>query len=80
MSGPRRKPRYSFTKNDIIVTNIVCSSQDVKILPGRDPIKRTQVAHVDFSTRDAAIRASFSIGNIFGLIPDLKLAVPRDED
>jgi hypothetical protein len=38
------------------------------------------VAHVDFLKRETAILASFSIGSIFGLVPHMELAVPRDGD
>ncbi|KAH8731331.1 hypothetical protein GQ44DRAFT_698563 [Phaeosphaeriaceae sp. PMI808] len=51
------------------------SVRNIKILPSRDPISRTQIAHVDMSTRSIALEASYMTNNIFGLIPKIKLAV-----
>jgi hypothetical protein len=51
------------------------NSQDYKILPDRDLVKRTQTAHVDMYSREAAIRASYMTGSIFGLVLDIRLAV-----
>lgn len=39
-----------------------------------DPVKRTRSAHVDMFTRKAAIRASFEVGQIFGLVVKIQLA------
>ncbi|KAH7401944.1 hypothetical protein DE146DRAFT_449278 [Phaeosphaeria sp. MPI-PUGE-AT-0046c] len=52
--------------------------QEIKVLPIRDPSKGTQVAHVDMFTRQDAVRASFTVGSIFGLIPILQLAERYD--
>ena len=46
------------------------------MLPDRDPLKRTQTAHVNFSSRKTAVQASFISGQVYGLIFDVKLAVP----
>jgi hypothetical protein len=53
-------------------------SQGIKVLPIRDPNKGTQVAHIDMLTRHDAVRASFTVGSIFGLIPNLELAEKGD--
>jgi hypothetical protein len=54
-------------------------SQELKMLPDRDPVKRTKVAHIDMYIREAAIRASFMTGGIFGLLLDLKLAIAKED-
>jgi hypothetical protein len=60
-------------------TNRVHNSQELKVLPVRDPVKRTKAAYIDMVTRAAAIRASYMTGDIFGLLLDIKLAV-EDEN
>jgi hypothetical protein len=45
------------------------------LLPERDPVKRIKVAHVDMVSRKHAVRASYTTGNIFGLLLNIKLAV-----
>jgi hypothetical protein len=60
-------------------TNLVNNSQELKLLPERDSVKRTRVAHIDMLTREAAIRASYMSGSIFGLVLDIKLAIDKDE-
>ncbi|KAF2034728.1 hypothetical protein EK21DRAFT_107856 [Setomelanomma holmii] len=49
--------------------------QEIKVLAERDPVKRTKLAHVDMYTRDAAVRASFMVGHVFGLMLKIQLAV-----
>ncbi|KAF3052947.1 hypothetical protein E8E11_003933 [Didymella keratinophila] len=49
---------------------------NITMLPDRDPLKRTQTAHVDFSSRKLAVQASFISGQVYGLIFDVKLSVP----
>lgn len=49
------------------------------MLPERDPIKRIKVAHIDFYTRETAIRASYLTGDIFGLLLDIKLIVENED-
>ncbi|KAJ4411128.1 hypothetical protein N0V91_001501 [Didymella pomorum] len=51
---------------------------NITVLPDRDPLKRTQTAHVDFSSRETAVQASFTSGQVYGLIFDVKLAVPLE--
>ncbi|KAF2832152.1 hypothetical protein CC86DRAFT_462519 [Ophiobolus disseminans] len=51
---------------------------EFKILSGRDPAKRTQIAHVDMVTREAAVKASYMTGSIFGLMLDIRLAVEQE--
>ena len=53
-------------------------STDITFLPDRDPLKRTQTAHIDMSSRKAAIQASYITGHVYGLIFDVKLAVERE--
>jgi len=50
-------------------------SRAIKILEIRDPVKRTRTAQLDMWTRNAAIRASFLYGSIFGLYLNMELAV-----
>ncbi|KAF1845644.1 uncharacterized protein K460DRAFT_112107 [Cucurbitaria berberidis CBS 394.84] len=50
-------------------------TRDITLLNERDPIRRTRIAHVDFSTRMAAVRASYLVGHIFGLCLDIRLAI-----
>lgn len=49
------------------------------MLPDRDALKRTQTAYVDFCSRKSAVQASFLSSQIYGLIFDVKLAVPVDD-
>ncbi|KAL1595826.1 hypothetical protein SLS60_009516 [Paraconiothyrium brasiliense] len=51
--------------------------QDIKML-SRDPLSRTQTAHVDMYTRGAARQASYAMGSIFGLIVKIRLATEGD--
>ncbi|KAF2134199.1 hypothetical protein P153DRAFT_106817 [Dothidotthia symphoricarpi CBS 119687] len=51
--------------------------QEVRLLKQRDPIKRTQMAHIDFWKRKAAVEASFKIADIFGLCVNTRLAVEK---
>ncbi|KAF1920065.1 hypothetical protein BDU57DRAFT_508165 [Ampelomyces quisqualis] len=53
--------------------------QKLNMLPYQDPIKRTKVAHIDMYTRESAIRASYMTGSIFGLLPDIQLAVEKED-
>jgi hypothetical protein len=55
------------------------NSLELKMLPGRDPIKRTQVAHIDLVTRTAAKHASYMFGYVFGLMLHIMLAVEDEE-
>jgi hypothetical protein len=50
-------------------------SIDVTLLPERDPVKRTRTAHVDMDSRWAAVRASYEVGGIYGLVIKIQLAV-----
>ncbi|KAJ4380150.1 hypothetical protein N0V86_004459 [Didymella sp. IMI 355093] len=52
------------------------NSLAITLLPERDPLKRTQTAHVDFASRKTAVQASYMSGQVYGLIFDVKLAVP----
>jgi len=45
------------------------------MLPGRHPVKRTKVAHMDMVSRQYAIEVSFMTGSIFGLMLKMELAV-----
>jgi hypothetical protein len=54
-------------------------SKELKLLPQRDPIKGTKVAHIDMVTRHYAVRASYMTGYIFGLLVDIKLAIEKEE-
>ncbi|KAI2479513.1 RNA-binding protein [Pyrenophora tritici-repentis] len=47
----------------------------ITIHPERDPVKRTRTAHVDMTTRSSAVRASYEVGGIFGLVVKIRLAV-----
>jgi hypothetical protein len=49
------------------------------MLPDREPTNRSRTAYVDMVGRQAAIRASYLRGSIFGLVPDLKLALENEE-
>lgn len=51
------------------------TSRDVTLLSKRDPLKRTRTAYVDMYSRNVAVRASYEVGGIFGLIVKIKLAV-----
>jgi hypothetical protein len=52
------------------------NSLAITLLLERDPFKRTQTAHVDFSSRKTAVQASYMSGQVYGLIFDVRLAVP----
>lgn len=56
-------------------TNAYFTSRNVTILSVRDPVKRTRTAYVDMYSRKVAVRASYEVGGIFGLIVKIKLAV-----
>ncbi|CAI9634972.1 unnamed protein product [Alternaria burnsii] len=78
-------------KNRLIVSNLAADVDDkairtffaryvteirnVTILSVRDPVKRTRTAYVDMYSRKVAVRASYEVGGIFGLIVKIKLAV-----
>ncbi|CAE7201543.1 RNA-binding protein [Pyrenophora teres f. teres] len=47
----------------------------ITIHPERDQVKRTRTAHVDMTTRSSAVRASYEVGGIFGLMVKIRLAV-----
>ncbi|KAB2100922.1 hypothetical protein AG0111_0g10775 [Alternaria gaisen] len=53
----------------------VTEIRNVNILSVRDPVKRTRTAYVDMYSRKVAVRASYEVGGIFGLIVKIKLAV-----
>ncbi|CAN9389181.1 unnamed protein product [Alternaria alternata] len=53
----------------------VTEIRNVTILSVRDPVKRTRTAYVDMYSRKVAVRASYEVGSIFGLIVKIKLAV-----
>ncbi|CAN9411628.1 unnamed protein product [Alternaria alternata] len=53
----------------------VTEIRNVTILSVRDPFKRTRTAYVDMYSRKVAVRASYEVGGIFGLIVKIKLAV-----
>lgn len=50
----------------------------ITFLPDRDPMRRTHTAHVDFSSRKAAVEASFIAGQVYGLIFSVELALPME--
>ena len=54
-------------------------SVGITFLKDRHPLKRTQTAHVDMSSRKAAIRASYVMGQVYGLIFHVKLAVETED-
>jgi hypothetical protein len=56
-----------------------CNSEEIKMQPGRDSVKRTKVAHMDMVSRHYAIRASFMTGSIFGLMLKIELAVAKKD-
>ncbi|KAI4691472.1 uncharacterized protein J4E84_003766 [Alternaria hordeiaustralica] len=49
--------------------------RNITILPEREPVKRTRTAYIDMDSRKEAIRASYEVGSIYGLIVKIKLAV-----
>ncbi|KAH6867031.1 hypothetical protein BKA58DRAFT_216328 [Alternaria rosae] len=49
--------------------------RNIAILPEREPVKRTRTAYIDMYSRDEAVRASYEVGSIYGLIVKIKLAV-----
>ncbi|KAH4005146.1 hypothetical protein HBI13_024800 [Parastagonospora nodorum] len=53
--------------------------EEIRMLPGRDPVKRTKVAHMDMVSRHYAIQASFMTGSIFGLMLKIELAVEKKD-
>lgn len=54
-------------------------SREIKVLTVRDPSRRTRTAQLDMWTRNAAVRASFLHGSIFGLKLIIELAVGIDD-
>ncbi|KAJ4301058.1 hypothetical protein N0V90_003148 [Kalmusia sp. IMI 367209] len=78
----------------LIVTNIAASAgtdelawlfydfkfniRHIKLLEVRDPVKRTQTAHIDMQTRHAARQASFTMGSIYGLMVKVHLATEKE--
>ena len=50
-------------------------SVDVTLLPDREPVKRTRTAYVDMDSRKVAVRASYEVGGIYGLVVKIRLAV-----
>lgn len=60
------------------IFRLTYNSEDVRLLPERDEIKGTKTAHMDMSTRQAAIRASHMTGGIFGLLLKLELVVEQE--
>ncbi|KAJ4321764.1 hypothetical protein N0V94_002731 [Neodidymelliopsis sp. IMI 364377] len=52
----------------------------ITFLPDRDPLRRTQTAHIDMSSKETAMRASYLTGAVYGLIVDIRLAVEKQEE
>jgi hypothetical protein len=61
------------------ITDANSYSVDIALLPDRDSLKRTQTAYIDMSSRKAAIQASYTTGEVYGLIFDVKLAVEQKD-
>ena len=61
------------------ITNADSHSVDIVLLPERDPLKRTQTAYIDMSSRKAVIQASYTTGEVYGLIFNVKLAVEQND-
>jgi hypothetical protein len=55
--------------------NQLVISQNIAILPEREPAKRTKTAYIDMYSREKAVHASYEVGAIYGLIVKIKLAV-----
>lgn len=55
------------------------TSVEITFLPDRDALKRTRTAHVELSSRNAAIGASYITGQVYGLKFDVVLAVELED-
>ncbi|KAF3038855.1 hypothetical protein E8E12_008335 [Didymella heteroderae] len=91
----RRKDEETKLQRRLIVSNLAASADvegiecqfsqyrydivEITMLPDRDPLKRTRTAHVDFASRKTAVQASYISGQVYGLIFDVKLAVPVEQ-
>ncbi|KAF9692623.1 hypothetical protein EKO04_009519 [Ascochyta lentis] len=92
--GLRHKEEETKPQKRLVVSNLAAGADEqelerlfrkhrfeivnIDLLSDRDPLRRTQTAHVDMSSREAAVQASYLTGHIYGLIVHIKLAVEQD--
>lgn len=60
----------------VFYTNLY--STKITILPERDPMLGTKTAHIEMSSRKAALQASHATGSMYGLIYKVRLAVEHE--
>ena len=69
-----KSANVSHVISDVLIAKPTDFRRDIIILKKHHPLKKTKVAYVDMWTRQAALRACYVTGHIFGLMVDISLA------